>query len=440
MPAWPELVAGLRVRLADVAPGQRIVACSGGLDSSVLMAALARLHAEEGWPAPRALHVNHGLHPDAASWAEATARRCRDLGAPCRVIEVAVERSDAGLEADARQARYGAFTEALDDGDVLLLAHHRDDQAETVLLRLLRGSGPAGLAGMPVRRRLGRGWLLRPLLDFDRSGLERAAGELGVVESFDPSNAELRQDRNFLRHEILPRLTDRWPGYRQTLSRAAELCREQEAALAVLLGPAPELMPVAALLGPPEVAAARLRHWLAAAGVAMPARSRLREILAQCHAREDAAVRIDLGDTSPGAVSVRRFAGALYIVDDNRPGPPGESLSWKPPGRLLLPHGALTATTVSASGLRQVESGYQVRFRQGGERLRPAGRSGARSLKGLLQEAAVPPWERGRLPLLYVGSELVAIADLYIAQGWQAGAGETGWRVAWQPERSALSG
>ncbi len=394
----------------------------------MLMATLAWLHAEDGLTAPRALHVNHGLHQKAATWAEVTVKHCLDRGVSCRVVEVAVVRSDAGLEADARHARYGAFADVLDEDDVLLLAHHRDDQTETVLLRLLRGSGPAGLAGMPVRRRLGRGWLLRPLLDFDRSWLEQVACELGVLASEDPSNADLRQDRNFLRHEILPRLASRWPGYRQTLSRAAELCHEQEVALAELLGPAPELLPVAALECSPELAAARLRHWLAAAGVVMPARRRLLEILAQSHAREDAAVRIDLGD-----VSVRRFAAALHIVDENRPEPPQDSVIWQPPENLLLPHGRLAAGAVSDSGLRQNEGGYEIRFRQGGERLRPAGRSARRSLKDLLQAASVPPWERDRLPLLYVGSELVAIADLYVAEGWQSGPDEAGWRLAWRP-------
>lgn len=432
MSTWPELAIHLRAQLAGIPPERRIVACSGGLDSSVLMAALAGLHQEDGLPAPRALHVNHGLHQEAASWSRATVQRCRERGVDCRVVTVTVARSDGGLEADARRARYAAFESALDEGDVLLLAHHRDDQAETVLLRLLRGAGPAGLAAMPVRRRLGRGWLLRPLLDIDRRRLEQAACELGVGVSEDPSNAELKQDRNFLRHEILPRLADRWPGLRQTMSRAAELCHEQEVALAELLGPAPERLPVAVLQGSPEVAAVRLRHWLAAAGVAMPARRRLREVLAQIHARDDAAVRIHLGD-----VSVRRFAAALHIVDENRPEPPRENLLWEPADSLLLPHGTLAATAVRAAGLRQVEAGYEVRFRQGGERLRPAGRSGTRSLKDLLQEAAVPPWERDRLPLLYVASELVAIADLYVAEGWQAGPGEPGWHVQWQPAQPA---
>ena len=427
MSAWPELVGTLRAELADVDPARRIVACSGGLDSSVLVAAVARLHAEDGLPPPRALHVTHGLQPQAAVWAAATAKRCLARGVSCQVVEVTVTRSDAGLEADARRARYGAFAAALGDDDVLLLAHHRDDQAETVLLRLLRGAGPAGLAGMPVRRRLGRGWLLRPLLDVDRRRLEQAAGDWGVVASEDPSNAELRQDRNYLRHEILPRLAERWPGYRRTLSRAAELCRDEERALAELLGPAPAVLPVADLEGSPAVAAARLRHWLAAAGVAMPPQARVREILAQINAREDAAVRIDLG-----AVSVRRFAAALHVVDDNCPAPPDDALTWHPPDSLQLPHGRLAAKAVGQGGLRRIQAGYELRFRQGGERLRPAGRSGTRPLKDLLQEAAVPPWERDRLPLLYVGSELVAIADLYIAEGWQAGPDESGWRLRWE--------
>ncbi|TVS18841.1 MAG: tRNA lysidine(34) synthetase TilS [Gammaproteobacteria bacterium] len=439
MSAWLERDAGagdavaavaacLRTKLADLAPVRRIVACSGGLDSSVLLVVLARWHALEGWPPPRALHVDHGLQRDSVSWAAATEALCRSLDVACDVHRLEVERTDAGLEADARRARYAAFAAQVADGSTLLLAHHRDDQAETLLLRLLRGSGPAGLAAMPARRRLGSGWLQRPLLDLDRRVLLAAADELKLEVCEDPSNASLEQDRNYLRHAILPLLERRWPGYRQTLARAAALCGEQKAALAILLGPAPAELPVNSLDGPLEVAAVRLRNWLAAAGVPAPSRRRLAEILRQKDARADAGVCVELGPWQ-----VRRFAGALFVVPVARPEPPAGAMTWRPPEPLVMAHGCLAAEPVAGAGLKQVAGPIEVRFRCGGERLRPAGRVGSRTLKDLFQEAAVPSWERAGVPLIFVAGELVAIAGLYVAAGWQAAPDEAGWRLIWTP-------
>lgn len=418
----------LRDRLAAVAPGMRVVACSGGLDSSVLLAALTRLHAEAGCAPPRVVHLDHGLQAGSARWADAVRRICEASGAPCSVIHLDVTRTDAGLEADARRARYAAFATLLQPGEHLLLAHHRDDQVETVLLRLLRGAGPAGLAAMPARRALGRGWLLRPLLELDRSVLEAAAIEAGLEIHEDPSNALLDFDRNYLRHSVLPLIERRWPGHRRTISRAAELCREQETALQGLLGPAPRCLPVSMLTASPALAAVRLRQWLATQGVRVPSRDRLEEILRQAEARADASVRVVVGDHE-----VRRFAGALHLVPRERPAPPEEAVPWRPPTELQLPNGRLGAVEVTGRGLRQDVGTLRVDHRRGGERLRPAGRAGHGRLKQLLQEAGVPPWERDRLPLLWREGELVAIADLYVAEGWQAGPGEPGWQIVWTP-------
>lgn len=439
MPAWPDtsiaaddalarVTAHLRAQLADVPAAQRIIACSGGLDSSVLLAVLAHLHAAEGQPPPRALHVDHALNPASNDWAEALAERCRGLGVELDMWRVQVERTDAGLEADARRARYAAFAEALAEGGTLLLAHHRDDQTETILLRLLRGAGPAGLAGMPVRRTLGAGELRRPLLDFDRRDLVAAAEALALEICEDPSNTALQHDRNYLRHVVLPVLGERWPGYRQTLTRAAAACAEQETALAELLGPLPQALPVTELNGAPEVAAVRLRHWLASVGVAAPSRRQLQDLLRQADARDDAGVCIELGPWQ-----IRRFAGALHAVPASRPEPPTDPMRWQPPAPLTLSHGRLEVEPAVGEGLSTTASPMEVRFRTGGERLRPAGRVGRHALKDLFQEARIPPWERDRVPLLYVAGELVAIAGLVVAEGWQAATGAPGWRLRWTP-------
>ncbi len=464
MSAWPDAAAAaadpvalvareLRARLMGVAHARRIVACSGGLDSSVLLTVLARLHAAEGMAPPRALHVDHGLQAASADWAEALRARCASLGVPFEVRKVVVERSDAGLEADARLARYAAFADALGNGDTLLLAHHRDDQAETVLLRLLRGAGPAGLSGMPMRRALGRASLgraspgraspgraspgrgaparseiLRPLLDLERRELIAAARALELEVSEDPSNALMHHDRNYLRHTVLPALEQRWPGYRQTFARAASACAEQERALADLLGPQPTTLPVAELAGAPELAAVRVRHWLAALGVPAPGRTQLMEILAQKDARDGAMVCIEFDRWQ-----VRRFAGALHAVPRSRPPLPVAPGFWQPPAPKDLGHGQLQAEPTLGAGLMRLDEPLEIRFRSGGERLRPAGRAGHRPLKDLFQEAGVPPWERDRLPLLWVAGELVAVAGLYVAEGWQAPPETPGWHLFWTP-------
>src|SRR5262245_53344298 len=193
--------------LSCTPPRRFLLAVSGGLDSSVLMHAVARLRATYEPCRMRVVHVHHGLHPDADAWADHCMQRAKWLGLACTVarVDVRVARGDSP-EAAAREARYAAFAQVLEPGEVLLTAHHADDQLETVLLALLRGSGIAGLAAMPARVRFAHGWHLRPLLAFSRAALERYAHEHRIDGVIDPGNLDLRFSRNYLRAEIVPRL------------------------------------------------------------------------------------------------------------------------------------------------------------------------------------------------------------------------------------------
>lgn len=215
------LAESLRSALARLPPGGALhVGYSGGLDSTVLLHALAQL------PAARArglvaLHVDHGLHPASAAWARHCCGTAAALGVEARVLPVQINRAGRGLEAAARAARHAALAAALPADGVLVLAHHADDQSETVLLKLLRGAGPEGLGGMRALRVLPQGWLWRPLLDLPRETLRGYALAQGLEWIEDPTNADLRHARNRLRHEILPALRRHWPPLDASLAHAA---------------------------------------------------------------------------------------------------------------------------------------------------------------------------------------------------------------------------
>ncbi|WJW76593.1 tRNA lysidine(34) synthetase TilS [Thiohalobacter sp. IOR34] len=440
----------LPARLQALCPeaGGFWVAFSGGLDSRVLLQALASVR-ERLPAAPGAVHVEHGLQPEAAAWAEDCRAFCASADIPFVHLQVDA-RAAAGEspEAAARSARYRALADWLPPGHALLTAHHQDDQAETLMLQLLRGAGPRGLAAMPARSPFARGWLLRPLLESGREDLRRYAATVGLRWIEDPSNRDRRYDRNLLRHEILPRLQQRWPATAAVLSRVAA----HQAEAAGLLDELAALDAAAAAgaeAGTLSVAALRalrsprrrnlLRYWLRGHGLPLPSSAVLARI-----ERDGLVERADAEPCIrwPGG-EVRRYRDALHALEPLPP-PEASEREWAAETPLALAGGLLHARPVSGRGLARralADGPLRIRLRQGGERLRPAGRTHQRPLKHLLQEAGVPPWERARLPLLYRGDELLAVAGLWVAEGWQAAAGESGLWLEWSrlPGRSAGS-
>lgn len=426
--------------LADIpAPRRYWAAYSGGLDSTVLLHALAALRPRLS-AAVRAVHVDHGLHPAASSWAS----HCRAAGASLgievlvRAVEVAAGGGE-GPEAAARRARYDAFAGLMEPGDCLLTAHHRDDQAETVLLQLLRGSGPHGLAAMAAVDRFAAGLHARPFLDLDRDALRAYAEAAGLQWIRDPSNSDTRLRRNYLRHEIVPGLKRYWPALARTLSRsaahaaaAAAILDETAAAdLRAALGPQPYMLSADAVAALSRHRGDNLlRHWLHGLGLPLPSTAQLArartDVLA---ARADAAPLL----AWPGA-EVRRYRGWLYAMAPLARPDPGAALQWAVAGGpLTLPGGGrLYAHPRRGAGLRAAGT-LTVRFRRGGEHCRPAGSGHGRPVKKLLQEAAVPPWLRGHVPLIYIEDELAAVAGVCIAQGRQAAPDEEGWEIEWAP-------
>jgi len=409
------------------------VGYSGGLDSTVLLHLLATARPVGGL---RALHVHHGLHADADRWSSHCERTCSALGVGLTVIRVNIVAAGEGPEAAARAARHAAFEAALAPGEVLALAHHRDDQAETFLLRALRASGPDGLAAMRRWRAFGPGRLWRPLLEVDRDALLAYAQAHGLAWIDDPSNADTAFDRNFLRQRVMPLLRERWPHASDTLARSAGLCEQANAllddadtlALAGVATADPRCLSRSGLLALPEARRARvLRRWIDTLALpALPANGIERIELEILDARDDAEAAFHWH----GAV-VRAWRDLLHVDVARAPLPADWHVEWDGRAPLALPGG----DALILEGAVGFDAPLRVHARQGGERLMRPGRSHSHALKQVLQELGVPPWERERLPLLGdPAGELLAAGDLVHSARFDAWLRERGARLAWHRE------
>ena len=458
----PALIAGFAARFPSRT--RFVVAFSGGADSLALLHAFARAKVCDGphlheYSRLHAVHVDHRLHADSGRWARQCMEVCRWLAVELTVLDAGV-RANAGGRGDegtARAARYEAFERFLSPGDVLCTAHSEDDHVETVLLNLLRGAGPRGLAGIPETRRLGEGTVARPVRGVPRAALHAYARETGLPLVHDPANEDRRFARVALRRDVMPAIEARWPGARAALARAAALGRETagllDALAAIDLAPAGGAR--AAALDAATVAAldpARQRNaiagWLRARGIAPPGARRIEQIAREViGARPDATPCVRLG-----AVEVRRYRGQVRLVPRDRPAVPDTPRCWTVPETLAFDHGRLAWAACRGEGLADAIRGVEivVRFRDG-RALRALGRSKsdedrhgraegagevagrARSLRKRFQQLGIPPWERGRIPLVYAGGVLVAIGSEWTSPRLAAAPGAPGWRVVWTP-------
>lgn len=423
-----------------------VVAFSGGLDSTVLLHLMHEARTRGAITAPlRAVHVNHALQPDADRWERHCSELCAGLDVEfAGVRSPVVAAPGVSLEESARDVRHAVFAEALKPGEALALAQHRDDQVETVLFRLLRGSGVAGLAGMPRSRACGLGTLVRPLLEASRAELLDYAQANGLTWIDDGSNADTRFDRNFLRNSVLPLLYERWPGLGGAITRtaalsaeAATLCDELAAEdLQGIAGSRPYRLELAPLR---QLSAARrrnvVRYWLQTAcarlGVAAPTYEVItRSFTEVIAARPDAEPVLTWGEEGEAA-ELRRYRGFLHVM---KPLPAvQETQAWDTAAPCVLPEpfGELSLQPCAGRGIaRERIPQLRVCHRSGGELVKAAGRP-TRPLKKILQDAGVPPWLRERIPLLYSGNELVAVADLLICDGWLDEKAESRCRIVW---------
>jgi tRNA(Ile)-lysidine synthase len=416
------------------------LALSGGLDSCVLLHVLSELRSKLPYEI-NAIHIHHGLQHQADSWQAHCEELCKGYEMHLETVRVNLTlKGGDSLEAIARETRYKALAACMGEGDLLLTAQHQDDQAETLLLQLLRGSGPAGLAAMPPLAKFGLGWLARPLLDHSRKSLEHYAREHDLIWREDPSNRDQRFDRNFIRHQVMPMLRSRWPAAATTLSRAARFSGEQlllvkEEAEEDLVKAQGETLDTLSIQVLKQLSSIRLRnllrHWIGRVGAPLPNSKKLARIEREAvHGRIDSAPLIAWGGWEVRRYRDRVFLSSAQIIDL-----PTQPQTWTAGDELILPEGL--GRLIAQQGERGVtaarwrQSRVEVRYRCGGERCQLPGQRNHRPLKKLFQEWGVPPWERKYIPLIYLDDELAVVPGHCICQPFLAQAGQDAIMVDW---------
>jgi tRNA(Ile)-lysidine synthase len=421
------------------------VALSGGVDSSVLLAALAA-HAVPRLSV-RAVHVNHGIHPNAAKWAAHCRALGRRFGVPVRVLTTRVARTaGVSLEAAARDARYALLADELGPGECLLTGHHEDDQLETVLLQLFRGAGLAGLAAMPAIAPFAGGWLARPLLSRSRAELEAWARSQELSWIDDDTNSDESLDRNYLRRQVLPLIHSRWKGVGSAVSRSARHAAEGQRLLDTLARADVERASSGAALFVPALRALQpdrrrnaLRFWIMQCGERVPDTSRLEEMAGPLiDARPDANPSVTWGDVAASRhadlltiTRVSRLRADVQRAPDSEPRLDAESAEtaiafvewlWVTTPRLRLADGGTLELKADPHGpidLDVLPERVTVSRRRGGERLRPRRGGPRRALKSLLQESHLPIAQRRVLPLVFSGVTLLAVGSLWVDESIQ---------------------
>jgi tRNA(Ile)-lysidine synthase len=439
------LYAALQSSVADGATGL-VAALSGGADSAALLAGLASITAHgdgfRGLPL-RAVHIDHGLQPAAAEFREACKSLCGYLRVPLCIVRVDVQiEAGVSMEAAARDARYAALEAELGPLECLLTAHHREDQAETLLLQALRGAGVRGMSAMPRCRPFGAGWHARPLLDVPRGELQEFLGTLGAriadFRSADPMNQDLRFDRVYLREAVWPLIEKRWLGAGVALARTARHMAEAQEMLDVAAAnDAARLRDGDALSVPALRALSRARRvnvirlWLNEAGVEAPSTTRMNEALRQVlDAQEDHLPAIVWG-----RMALRRYRQRLFLTDAD-PARMQPTVPWKAElGSTVALGEKLGRLTWRAQrgGIRvhSLPAVVTVRRRLGGETLRPGRLAKTQTLQHLCQSHGVLPWMRDALPLIFAADELIAVGDLWLDARWCAADGSPGIGIAW---------
>lgn len=418
--------------VSSEAPQRYLVAYSGGLDSHVLLHLCAQHVAKQ----MRAVYIHHGLQDEAEQWAARCAKTCEALHIPFKTIHVdASKRAGESPEETARKARYAALKSELEVGECLLTAHHQDDQSETVLLQLFRGAGVAGLAAMPRLHKFDKNFHGRPLLNFSQQEILDYANENHLNWVEDPSNADTNFDRNLLRHDILPVIKKRWLKLDDSLAKMA--VQQQDALeileamanidLASIVTQQRDVIEVAGLL---KLSQARqlnvLRTWLHLCADDAPTANVLHQIIESVlPAADDACPEVCWGESE-----IRRYQGELYCLKRVEHDA-SETFDWQPKKNIKL--GGLGCELQNQQGVKQglkaelLNENLTVKFRLGGEKIRPAGRHNTHSLKNLMQEEGIPPWQRSRMPLIYYKDELVCVVGYWLAQEYTSSDG------AWLP-------
>jgi tRNA(Ile)-lysidine synthase len=408
--------------------GRVIVAFSGGADSLCL---LHRLRVDDCKRSITCLHIDHGLDGASGERARTATRLAMEAGIDCHVVRVEV-RKGIGPEAAARRARYDAIETFMQSGDVVLTAHHADDQVETVLMRLLRGAAPAGLGGIPRQRRFGPGWLVRPLLDWNRAEIERFIREHDLSPVHDPANDSPQIDRNFIGQQLVPIIRQRWPGAERSILRSARLCHGAAEALAELAVEDLDRLTITPtcirLNDPGQWNAFRLgemlRHWCYRQGLTAPPGRRIETFLRQI---ERASIdRQPMMSWDEGII--RLWRGRLWL--QSSPEPPCDwSLEWCR-GRMLVLPGDIGC--LELTGVDHPPAPLTIQSARPGDRLRPAGQTHHRPVTQLLAERDIPPWQRDSWPRIWLHDRLAGVGDVWQSETLERYLKAAGTELRWQ--------
>ena len=421
------------------------IAFSGGLDSSVLLQGLASI--PEYKKKLFAIHVNHGISPNSESWLKHCEQACASIGVNFVPLKIYLEDNLKVSENLLREFRYETIVSWLKKGDVLCTAHHQDDHIETVLFRILRGTGIKGLSGIEKFSQIGGIDLIRPLINYSKKDLLEHANKSGIDWVEDESNEDLSFSRNFIRKNILPNLNnEHWPSYFNSLSYLSRKAKEaneilDEIADLDLKSCTPESFDKLSILKIKELSRARglnvLFKWLSLnthLGISNKLTDQVYKSVLL--ASDSSNPKVSFGRKGhKGSFQVRRFNNFLHHL----PLTETESLNdkkdwkWNPDIPLVLPTGTLSMKVSSGTGLSSSlsQKGIIIRGRAGGERCKPQGRSKSQKLKKLFQEYGVPPWERNRIPLIYIGDDLAAVSDLWVCEDFLAEKDEEGIILNW---------
>ncbi len=414
------------------------VGYSGGMDSHVLLHTVSQSR-EQISKEIFAIHVNHGLNEKANQWAEHCQNVCDAID--IKLIQINLDATAPKGESQeewARDLRYEAVENILDKNDLFLTAHHKDDLAETILLQLLRGAGPAGLSAMPEKTQLGEGWHVRPLLDFTREEMASYAADNNLNWINDDSNDDVRFDRNYLRQMVMPSLKQRWPGVLKTLSRAAgiqsnvnELIEDLAAQdLSLCIKPENNTLNAHHLGALSSARAVNvIRYWLKMHQYRSPGAKVLEQILSD--------IVNSQSDTSPcirwGDVEIRRYRDMVFLtrglptVSDD-----AKLISWNISDECELEFGKLKADIITGQGIaynKITGSRINIRYRTGHEQIKLGGHH--HTLKNVFQEKGIPPCFRAIIPLIYIDNRLVEITGLCIDEDFTAGPDEKSLFISW---------
>ena len=430
----------------ETIPGRKrfLIAYSGGLDSHVLLHLMACLSREFDYSI-RAVHVNHNIQQESPAWAGHCQDVCHSLGVELEVLDVRADRpGKESPESWARHKRYAAIENILAEGEILLTAHHQDDQLETLLLRLFRGSGVLGLASMRAVRTFGKGLHTRPLLNHSRAELSVYAESNKLRWIEDPSNMDLRLDRNFVRHEVIPVIKNRWPSVDLPVTRTIRIFSDtqellDDVARQDLLNCAAEKPDVLAVDRVKRLSTPRqknmIRYWCADLSLPSPDSRQLSQVVSGViQARSDSKAQV-----SWKGAELHRYGNYIQLTAPLGGFDKSSVRTWDFTGPCRLDFGELTAAEGCGNGLKKelcAAARVEVRYRSGGEKIRLPDRTCRHKLKKLFQEAGTPPWLRERAPLIYVGDKLAMVAGFWTDAEFAAAADEPSWIVTWTRQKA----